>query len=261
MKRGAGEIARISEVLQNAQETRTPCDPITEGWEDFTVEDAYAVQLHGMHVRRESGARRVGHKIGITSEAVMRWLRVDQPDFGTLVDDMAVPDGGQADFNVLLQPRVEGEIAFVLKHDLRGPGLTAGQVLAAVDFILPCIEIIDSRIRDWQLKAQDTIADNASCGLFVLGSRPLAPSAIDLHLAGMTLRRNGEVASTGAGAACLGHPVNAVVWLANKLGSLNVTLEAGEVILSGALGPVVPVDLGDFVEVEVSGLGRVSVRF
>lgn len=254
-------LATLAEQLRNAQRSGTPCDALTSIHPALSVEDAYEIQRINLGKRRESGARIVGRKIGLTSLAVQEWLGVSEPDFGGLLDTMSVPNGGKADITQLLQPRVEGELAFVLKKDLRGPGITPAQVIAATDFVLPAIEIIDSRIKDWKFKIQDTIADNASSGMFVVGSQPVALQGINSRTIGLTLRKNGAVVSTGAGAACLGDPVNAVVWLANKLGSLGVEMKAGEVILSGALGPVVPVAAGDHIDVQIGRTSEVNVRF
>jgi 2-oxopent-4-enoate/cis-2-oxohex-4-enoate hydratase len=257
----------LADALWNAQFNRTPCPALTESHPELTLTDAYEIQSINLDRRmNEQGlfgrkARLVGRKIGITSRAVQSWLNVSEPDFGGLLDDMAVGDGDRADIGKLLQPRVEGEIAFVLKKCLIGPGITAAQVIAATDFILPAIEIIDSRVIDWKFKIQDTIADNASSGMFVLGSRPARLRDVNLRTIGMTLRKNGSVVSTGAGAACLGDPVNAVVWLANKLGELGAQLNTGQVILSGALGPVSPVVAGDHVSAEVGKLGTIAVSF
>lgn len=256
----------LASHLRDAFERRTPCAQLTSMEDGLTVEDAYAIQAINIEHRKEKGlhgrpARLVGHKIGITSKAIMDWLDVGEPDFGSLLDDMVVEDGGDADTSLLLQPRVEGEIAFVLGERLEGPGVTAAAVLRATDLLLPAIEIIDSRILDWKIKYEDTIADNASSALFVTGSAPVSPRGTDLELCGLALRKNGDVVSTGAGAACLGNPVNAVVWLANKLGELGVALEPGHVILSGALGPVSPVQKGDVIELDVGRVGRCSVRF
>lgn len=257
----------LADTLWNAQFSGTPCAPLTESNPDLTVTDAYEIQSINLERRMsERGlfgkkARLVGRKIGITSVAVQNWLGVNEPDFGGLLDDMVVPDGGTADISKLLQPRVEGEIAFVLKKCLIGPGITAAQVIAATDFIVPAIEIIDSRIREWKFKIQDTIADNASSGMFVIGSQPMLLSDANLRTIGMALRKNGELVSTGAGAACLGNPVNAVVWLANKLGELGAQLNTGQVILSGALGPVSPVVAGDRATMQIGTMGEVSVSF
>jgi 2-oxopent-4-enoate/cis-2-oxohex-4-enoate hydratase len=186
---------------------------------------------------------------------------VNEPDFGYLTSDMNVPMGEIVSLAGLLQPKVEGETAFVLKRDLKGPGITVADVIRATDFVLPCIEIIDSRVTDWKIKIQDTVADNASSALFVLGTEPRTLRDRDLRLAGMALKVDGEVLSAGSGAACLDHPCLAVAWLANKLGEFGVSLKAGEVILSGAFGPVVPISANSHVEVEISGLGRVFCQF
>jgi len=257
----------LADTLWNAQFSGTPCAPLTESNPHLTLSDAYEIQSINLDRRmNERGlfgrkARLVGRKIGITSVAVQKWLGVSEPDFGGLLDDMVVPDGGTADISKLLQPRIEGEIAFVLKKCLIGPGITAAQVIAATDFIVPAIEIVDSRISEWKIKIEDTVADNASSGMFVIGSQPMLLSDTNLKTIGMALRKNGELVSTGAGAACLGNPVNAVVWLANKLGELGTQLNTGQVILSGALGPVSPVVAGDRATVEIGRMGSVSVAF
>ncbi len=266
MSLSASELDALATQLSRAYETRTPCPPLSELVPELDVDDAYRIQAVNLEQRLERGllgepTRQVGHKIGITSKAVQDWLKVTQPDFGGLLSDMVVADGGVCDTSLLLQPRIEGEIAFVLADDLEGPGLTAADVLRATDFLLPALEIIDSRIADWKITYPDTIADNASSGLFVLGSVPLSPRGVDLELCGMALCKNGVVSSTGVGAACLDHPVNAVVWLANKLAELGEGLRAGSVVLSGALGPVLPVAKGDVFDLDIARLGRCSVRF
>ena len=259
-------IVPLAEMLWSAQQSKVPCEPLTQHKEDLSVSEAYDIQIHNMRQRFRQGlhgrpARLVGRKIGITSKAVQNWLNVTEPDFGFLLDDMMVTHGEVAPIQLMLQPRVEGEIAFVLKKDLEGPGVTPLDVISATDYLLPAIEIIDSRIADWKIKYEDTIADNASSGFFVLGNQPRGLSKVDLDLCGLSLLQNGRVKSTGAGLACLGDPIHAVVWLANTLGKMGVRIKAGEVILSGALGPVVPVAQGDHVEVHISGLGSVSCRF
>jgi 2-oxopent-4-enoate/cis-2-oxohex-4-enoate hydratase len=251
------DLEALARRLRDAADSRTPCAPLKETDPDLSVEDAYRIQQINLEAR---GGRLVGHKIGITSEAVMSWLKVDEPDFGGLLADMEVDDGGKIAADTLLQPKVEGEIAFVLGRELRGP-VSLAEVVRATDFVLPSIEVIDSRVADWKIKYEDTIADNASSARYSLGTRPVKLGDFDPRLVGMTLRKNGRVVSTGAGAACLGNPVNAVRWLANKMGELDQSLPAGSVLLSGALGPVTPVAAGDFVELEISGLGATSVRF
>ena len=237
--------------------------PLTERAPDISVEDAYRISSRLLTLRRQEGERVVGKKIGVTSAAVQRMLGVDQPDFGYLTDAMEVPTGGVVPLRGrMIQPRAEAEIAFVLKRDLEGPGVTAAQVIQATDFVMPCLEIVDSRIRDWQIKIQDTVADNASCGCFVLGQKAVSPRDVDLATCGVVMRLNGAVVSTGAGAAALGSsPVACIVWLANRLGTLGTALRAGEVVLSGSLVPLQPVRSGDSVAAEVGGIGRVSVRF
>lgn len=260
-------VEEIATRLWSAQLSKESCAAPSEEWPQLSVETAYEVQRQIIDWRREKGglhgnsARPVGRKIGLTSPAVQEWLNVSEPDFGVLLDDMVVSDSMVASMSVLLQPRAEAEVAFVLKEELCGPGVTSADVVRATDFVLPAIEIIDSRIADWNITYEDTIADNASSGLFVLGNQPRKLIDVDLRLAGMSLRKNGKIVSTGAGAACLGHPVNAVVWLANKLAEFGQKLSPGEVILSGALGPVTEVGCGDWLRAEISGLGSVSVRF
>lgn len=255
------EIALLADRLYAARITGKACDPLTETHPAITLNDAYTISDINMRRRTEQGVRVIGKKIGLTSRAVQKQLGVDQPDFGYLSSDMNLPLGDRAPIETLLQPRVEGEVAFMLKKDLLGPGITAAHVVSATEFVLPCIEIIDSRVKDWKIKVEDTVADNASSALFVLGASPRNLGYQDLRMAGMALRLNGEVLSTGAGMACLEHPVNAVAWLANTLGAYGVPLKAGEIILSGAFGPVVPVKAGDHCEVEISGLGTVYCSF
>ena len=228
---------------------------------DITIEDAYHIQQRMIFRRVEQGERIVGKKIGVTSAAVMSMLGVAQPDFGYMLDGMIYSDGAAIDAATLIQPKAEGEIAFVLKKDLMGPGVSAADVLAATEGVMACFEIVDSRITDWKIKIQDTVADNASCGVFVLGDRMVDPNQVDLRTCGMVLEKNGEVVVTGAGAATMGSPVNAVVWLANTLGKLGIPLKAGEVILSGALGAMVQVKAGDNLRVTIGGIGGCSVRF
>jgi 2-oxopent-4-enoate hydratase len=254
------DVQQLARTLRDAEHTCVPCDRLSDATA-MTMAQAYAVQQVNIDARVAGGARIIGRKIGITSKAVMEWLKVDQPDFGALLSDMMVADGGVIARSSLLQPRVEGEIAFVLKRDLRGEHITAVDVAAATDHVCAAIEVIDSRVRDWQITITDTIADNASSSRFVLSGQRAQLGAADLALVGCALRVNGRVRSTGAGAACLGHPVQAVVWLANALQRVGHPLRAGDVVLSGALGPVVPVHAGDHIEVDVHGVGSCSVRF
>ena len=254
-------IEQLGDELHQALQRRTPIEPLSQRYPQLSIADAYAIQQRMISHRLTAGERLVGKKIGVTSQAVMTMLGVNQPDFGHMLDGMAYGEGAVIEAASLIQPKAEGEIAFVLKHDLVGPGITAADVLRATEGVMPCFEIVDSRIRDWQIGIVDTVADNASCGAFVLGSRLVHPRDLDLITCGMVLEKNGAVVVTGAGAATMNSPVNAVAWLANTLGRLGIALRAGEVILSGALGAMVPVSRGDNLRVSIGGLGSCSVRF
>jgi len=257
----ANLIETLGDALYDALVERRPLAPLTSAHPDITIEDAYAIQQRMLSRRLAAGERVVGKKIGVTSRAVMNMLGVYQPDFGWLTDAMVFNEGQAIPASSLIQPKAEGEIAFVLKKTLKGPGVTAADVLAATEGVMACFEIVDSRIQDWKIKIQDTVADNASCGVFVLGDRLVDPRAVDLGTCGMVLEKNGDIVATGAGAAALGHPANAVAWLANTLGARGIALEAGEVILSGSLGIMVPVQAGDNLRVTIGGIGGCSVRF
>lgn len=254
-------IQQYGDELYQALTTRTPIAPLSSRGPAFSLEDAYRVQRRFIERRLQAGESVIGKKIGLTSRAVMNMLGVDQPDFGQLLTGMLYNDGESVAVSSLIAPRAEGEIAFVLKRDLMGPGLTAADVLAATEGVMACFEVVDSRIADWKIQIQDTVADNASCGVFVLGNQLVSPRGLDLSLVGMALEKNGELVATGAGAASLGHPVNAMVWLANKLGSLGLPLKAGEVILSGSLAALIPVQAGDCLHMSLGGLGSCTVRF
>ncbi len=253
-------IVAVAEALWTAEHSGVAIDKpsLTN---TLSVDDAYAIQQHNIARRQAAGARLIGRKVGLTSKAVMEWLKVNEPDFGALLDDMLVDDGGVCSMQGLLQPRVEGEVAFVLSRDLDSEKTTAVDVVGATAWISAAIEIIDSRVKDWQITLADTVADNASSARFVVSSTTASLAGVDLALAGCVLRKNGRAVSTGAGAACLGHPVNAVAWLARTLAKQGTPLRAGDVVLSGALCPVVPVAAGDVIEVEVAHVGRCSVRF
>ncbi|MCO6056731.1 2-oxopent-4-enoate hydratase [Pseudomonas sp. MOB-449] len=254
-------LQEISTELYSALRTAEPVVPLTERYPELDLADAYAIQQYLIAQRLDDGERVVGKKIGVTSQAVMNLLGVGQPDFGILTDAMTVNSGEAIPMSSLIQPKAEGELAFVLKHDLMGPGVTVADVLRATEGVMACFEIVDSRIQDWKIRIQDTVADNASCGVFVLSDRLVPVSEVDLTLCGMVLEKNGEVVATGAGAASMGSPAVAVAWLANTLGRLGMSLKAGEVILSGSLGPMVPVKAGDNLRVSIGGVGGCSVRF
>lgn len=254
-------ISSFGNELFNAFQTCTAVEPLTSRGENLTLDDAYKIQEHIITRRLATGEKVVGKKIGVTSAVVQQMLNVYQPDFGWLLSGMLYNEGEVIPADQFIAPRAEGEIAFILKRDLDGPGITSAHVLAATEAVVPCFEIVDSRIRDWEIKIEDTVADNASCGAIVLGDQMLSPRDIDLALCGMVLEKNGDIVGTGAGAAALGHPANAVAWLANRLGTLGIPLKAGEIILSGSLANLIPVEAGDALRMEIGGMGGCSVRF
>jgi 2-oxopent-4-enoate/cis-2-oxohex-4-enoate hydratase len=255
------DIHTLGAALHGALIERRPLAPLTEQYPQMSVEDAYQIQLAMIQPRLDAGERVIGKKIGVTSQVVMNMLGVDQPDFGHLLSGMLHTDGAAIACADLIAPKAEGEIAFVLKDDLIGPGVTLADVIRATAYVMPCFEIVDSRIKDWKIRIQDTVADNASAAAFVLGDGSADPRDVDLACVGMTLEKNGEIVATGAGAAALGHPANAVVWLANTLGRLGIGLKKGEVILSGSLAAMVPVQPGDQLRMSLGGIGSASVRF
>lgn len=256
-----GPVREAARLLGEAAAAVAPCDPVRPLIESAGIDAAYAVQHLLAEEAIRSGRRVVGRKIGLTSTAVQAQLGVDQPDFGVLFDDMEYGSGEEVPLARLIQPRVEAEIVFVMERDLDAERPALGDVLNAIGYALPAIEIVDSRVRDWKISIFDTIADNASSGLYVLGGSPKKIDAFDLALCGMSLERGGEPVSVGCGAACLGNPLNAVVWLARTVARLGRPLRAGDVVLSGALGPMVTVGPGDVFEARISGLGSVSAVF
>jgi len=236
-------------------------DPLTDRFLDLTVAQAYQIQLAAICNRLKEGRRVVGKKIGMTSKAMQDLLGVREPDYGHILDDMVVLNGQPVAVDKLLQPRCEGEIACLLGQDLIGPGVTVAEVLAATEAVIPALEIVDCRIRDWKIKIQDTIADNASSARVVLGDKLTPVHDLDLRLVGMVLMKNGQVVATGAGAAVLGHPAASVAWLANKLLEFDIPLKAGEIILSGSLTAAPPVAAGDYFRADFDRLGSVSAYF
>ncbi|MCB9683233.1 MAG: fumarylacetoacetate hydrolase family protein [Alphaproteobacteria bacterium] len=247
------------DALYAALRARTVVDPLTVQDPSITIDDAYHVSRRILERRLDDGERLVGKKIGVTSRAVQDMLGVHQPDFGYLTDAMH-GDGELPISRLLIQPRAEGEIAFVLGRDLVGPGVTPEQALAAIDTAHACFEIVDSRIRDWRIAIQDTVADNASSGLFVMGPG-VRPHGLDLTAVRLVVHKNGRKLSEGVGAAALGSPLICVAWLANTLGAYGIPLRAGEIVLSGSLVPLEPVVAGDHMHVEVEGLGATEVVF
>ena len=256
-------IRQLGDELYDALRQRRTLAPLTDRHPDIDVDDAYHISLHMLSRREADGEKVVGKKIGVTSKPVQDMLNVHQPDFGFLTDTMHYPDGATISIAKagLIQPRAEGEIAFMLKADLHGPGVTRDDVLAATAWVAPCFEIVDSRIDDWKIRIQDTVADNASCGVFVIGDRHTDPAGLDRAAVRMRMLRNGEPAGEGLGSAVQGHPAEAVAWLANTLGRFGIPFRAGELILSGSLAPLIPARAGDRFEMEIDGLGRCSVAF
>jgi 2-keto-4-pentenoate hydratase len=238
--------------------TQGPVAPLRDGLHPSDGQGAYAVQTLNTDFWTAMGRRIVGRKIGLTSAAVQKQLGVDRPDYGVLFDDMSVEDDGTLDMSRVLQPKAEAEVALVLARDLCNPRATAQDVLAATAYALPAIEIVDSRIADWKITFADTVADNGSSSHFVLGTAPRSLAGLDLLTCGMVMSVNGRNVSMGVGAACLGHPLNAAAWLARTLASAGESLRTGDVILTGALGPMVSIGAGDVVQARIGGLGSVG---
>lgn len=254
-------ISEAADRLHEAALQGVPTAPIRDLLAAGDIEAAYAVQRINTERALAAGRRLVGRKIGLTSAAVQQQLGVNQPDYGMLFADMARPEATDIQIADILQPRAEAEIAFVLGRDLDSEQLTVAEIIQAIDFALPAVEIVGSRIASWDIRITDTIADNASSGLYVLGSRPVRLGDFDPRLCGMVMERAGEPVSVGAGAACLGSPLNAVLWLARTMARAGHPMRAGDTILSGALGPVVPVSPGDVFDVRIEGLGAVRAAF
>lgn len=254
-------IVAAAARLRRAHDTGEPCRNLRDLLAVGDVQAAYATQELNTREWEASGRRIVGRKIGLTSRAVQRQLGVDQPDYGILWADCAYADAEPIPLGRTLQPRAEGEIAFVIGRDLTTEGLVLTELLRAIDCALPAIEVAGSRVENWDITIVDTVADNASAGVFVLGTTPRRLTDFDPRLCGMVLERRGEPVSTGAGAACMGNPVTAMLWLARKMVEVGRPLQAGDVVLSGALGPLVPVAAGDVLELRISGLGSVRAAF
>jgi 2-keto-4-pentenoate hydratase len=261
MSQHSSAIEAAAKALAAARAAQAPIAPISGTFGITTLADAYAVQELNTREALSQGRRLVGRKVGLTSQAVQQQLGVDQPDFGMLFADMEVLDGGEIDCSRLIQPKAEGEIAFVLGRDLPHADCTLGELMSAVDYLLPALEIVDSAIADWKISLADTVADNASSALYVLGKQPTRLSALDLRLEGMLLEKNGAPASIGVGAACLGNPLDACLWLARTMAQAGRPLLAGDVLLSGALGPMTPVVAGDRLQLRLTRLGEVGCRF
>jgi 2-keto-4-pentenoate hydratase len=254
-------IERIASRLREAEASGTPIAPVRDELAPGGVDAAYAVQDANTRHGLADGRRLVGRKIGLTSKAVQAQIGVDSPDFGMLFADMALRDGDQVARGRVLQPKAEAEVAFVMRRDLDDPHVALPDLAAAVECAIPAIEIVGSRIRNWDIKLLDTIADNASSGMFVLGDSERKLDGLDLARSRMTMQRRGETVSSGTGAACLDHPLNAALWLARKMAEVGRPLRAGDIVMSGALGPMVSIVPGDAIEARIEGLGSVRVAF
>ncbi len=252
-------LADMAKRLRDAENNNLAIKPIRDELALGGIDAAYRVQQLNEDYWVTQGRRVVGRKIGLTSKAVQVQMGVDQPDFGVLFADMCLADGESIGLGEVLQPRVEAEVALVLKHDLSNPDTTMNELIAAIDHLLPSIEVVGSRINDWDISILDTIADNASCGRIVTGTVPVLPSALELGAAGMVMEVNGKVASVGSGAACLGHPYRAALWLVRRMAGLGRPVRAGEILMTGALGPMVNFPPGSNALVTIQGLGQVRI--
>lgn len=248
-------------LLRNASANKKTIPPLRDSIGVSDIELAYSIQQVNTEYRLQHGARMVGKKIGLTSKVVQKQFGIDQPDFGILFDDMEVLTGQSIRIGEIIQPKVEAEIAFVLAEDIDIDHITIVDLISCIDYVLPAIEIVGSRIENWDIKITDTIADNASASHYVIGHTPKTLDEIDIIGCKMSLTKNGNVVSEGSGASCLGSPLNALLWLANKMVEVGQPLEAGDLILSGAIGPMVPVIANDQIETTIEGLGNVSVFF
>jgi len=261
METSQDKVQAVADRLRDAQQSGSACPPVRDLLVEGDIAGAYAAQEINTQRALDAGRVLVGRKIGLTSKSVQKQLGVDQPDYGMLFADMAVPDGWEIERHRLIQPKAEAEVAFVIGRDLDREQLTAADVMRAVDYVVPAIEVVDSRVEGWNIRILDTIADNASSGLYVLGNEPRRLEGLDLRLCGMVMEVRGEPVSSGAGAPCLGHPLNAVWWLAQVMAKAGRPLKAGDTVLSGALGPMVPVAWGETAEARINGLGSVRAVF
>ena len=254
-------IREVADILHEAKVSSNACPPVRSRLGADDIDSAYAVQTLNVERALASGRRISGRKIGLTSEAVQTQLGVDRPDFGVLFTDMCFADGLDVPIGHMISPRAEAEVALVLGDELSGGPFSVVDILNATAYALPAIEIVDSRVADWDIGIVDTVADNASCGAYVVGTRPVPLGLLDLRLAEMSMTQDGAVTSTGSGAACLGNPLNAAVWLADTVDRLGSPLEAGECIMTGALGPMFAVAPGQTVSAQIDGLGSIVARF
>lgn len=254
-------IDRIADTLMEAERSRQAVPPLNQQYTELNVTDAYNVQLEVLKRKLSEGRTVIGKKVGLTSVAMQQMLGVDEPDYGHLLDDMKVENGAKVKVSDLLSPKIEAEIGFVLAEDLKGPNVTFLDVLMATKYVVPTLEIIDSRIADWKIGLVDTVADNGSSAMVVVGDEIAEIDGLDLRSVGMILSKNGEMVATGSGAAALGHPAHAIAWLANKLHEFGISLKAGELILPGALSAAIAVKEGDTITAQFGQVGSVSVSF
>ncbi|AGY76602.1 2-keto-4-pentenoate hydratase [Clostridium autoethanogenum] len=255
------DYEEVAKKLLKSEANKVPIGQLTEEYSDMTIEDAYHIQLAGINIKLSQGHKIIGKKIGLTSRGMQKLLGVNEPDYGHLLDNMLVLEGDTLDRRELIAPKVEGELAFILNETLKGPGVTIADVYRATEGIVPAFEIVDSRIKDWKIKLADTIADNGSSARLVLGSKMIPIKNLDLKLIGMMFEKNGQMVSSGVGAEVLGNPAAAVAWLANKLGTFDIALEKGEIVLAGAFTAAEKAEEGDIFTVSFNGLGSVSVKF
>ncbi|NLY72740.1 MAG: 2-keto-4-pentenoate hydratase [Tissierellia bacterium] len=251
---------KLAEALKTAERSNEPIGQISAAYPELEIRDAYRIQLINIEKELEEGRLITGKKIGLTSQAVQDMLGVNQPDFGHLLESMEAEDG-VVDRSKLIQPKVEGEIVFVLEKDLVGPNVTVEDVLDATDYVAAGIEIVDSRVADWKINIIDTVADNASSGMYLVSEKRVDPKTIDLKTLSMNFYKNGQLMNSGVGAAALGDPAYCVAWLANTLHEYGVSLKKGEVILSGALTAMLEADAGDEFRASFTELGDISVKF
>ncbi|WP_144552609.1 2-keto-4-pentenoate hydratase [Bacillus sp. X1(2014)] len=254
-------VEGIAKELIDAESHQYSVAPLTERYSELTVGDAYQIQLEVIDKKLIAGHKVIGKKVGLTSIAMQQMLGVDEPDYGHLLDTMKIADEATVKISEFISPKVEAEIGFILEHDLVGPNVNYLDVLMATKYVVPTIEIIDSRISDWKIKLVDTVADNGSSARVVVGEKLSTIEGLDLRTQGMVLYKNEELVATGAGTAALGHPAQAVAWLANKLHEFGITLKAGELILPGALSGAIAVKEGDMIVADFGPLGTVSVTF
>jgi 2-keto-4-pentenoate hydratase len=255
------QIKEAADFLAKASRTLEPMDALTKIYSDITVDDAYKIQLENINKKVADGRTIIGKKIGLTSHAMQEMLGVPEPDYGHLLDDMLGDEEVPIKVSSLLQPKIEPELAFILKDELKGPGITVANVIEATAGVMPALEIIDSRIKDWKIKIQDTVADNASSAMVVLGGKMMPISELDLRHIGLVLEKNGQIIDTAAGAAVLGNPAIAVAWLANKLAQYDISLKPGEIILAGSLTKAYEIEAGDLFTATFDKLGTVKVLF